>query len=358
MAPLSKTAQGKQRLHPRRLDLRAGRIELSHGGGGKASAQLVNELMVAAFDNAPLARGDDYAALAIGAERLVMSTDSFVVSPLFFPGGDIGALAVNGTINDIAMAGARPLYLSCGLILEEGFPLAQLQRIVDSMARAARATGVAIVTGDTKVVERGHGDGVFINTTGLGIVPGHVVNPPSSVRAHPGDAVLVSGAIGLHGVAILAARADLPLEAPVASDSAPLHDLVAAMTAAVPDIHVLRDPTRGGLATALNEIAWSAGVGILLDEALIPVPRPVAAACDILGLDPLYVANEGRLIAICAPDQADRLLAVVRSHPQGQDAAIIGAVVEDGNRCVEMKTRFGGRRLVDWLSGEQLPRIC
>ena len=290
--------------------------------------------------------------------RLVLATDAHVISPLFFPGGDIGALSVHGTVNDVAMMGAQPLYLSASFILEEGLPLADLKRIVDSMAAAAREAGVAIVTGDTKVVEQGHGDGVFISTTGAGwLPPGRRL---SGDLARPGDVVLVSGPIGDHGVAVLSQRESLEFETAIVSDSAALNGLTAAMLAAVPEgsVRVLRDPTRGGLATTLNEIARQSGTGITLDEAKIPVRAQVEAACELLGLDPLYVACEGRLVAICAPDVADKLLAAMQAHPLGQQAARIGLVTDDPHRFVQMATRFGGRRVVDWLSGEQLPRIC
>jgi hydrogenase expression/formation protein HypE len=285
-----------------------------------------------------------------------MSTDGHVVSPLFFPGGDIGALAVHGTINDVAMSGARPLYLSAGFILEEGFPLADLERIVASMGRAARQAGVPVVTGDTKVVERGKCDGVFITTTGVGVVPAGV--EISGDRARPGDAVLLSGGIGDHGVAIMSSRENLRFETTLVSDSAALHGLVADMVAVAPGIHCLRDPTRGGLATTLNELARQSGVGMVLREEAIPVRAEVAAACELLGLDPLYVANEGKLVCICAPSDAPRVLDAMRAHPLGREAAVIGAVVEDAHGLVQMETAFGGRRVVDWLAGEQLPRIC
>ena len=343
-------------LFPRRLDIAHGCIEMTHGGGGRAMAQLIEELFLTAFDNEWLRTQDDCAQFAIPASRLVMATDSHVVSPLFFPGGDIGCLSVHGTINDVAMAGARPLYLAASFILEEGFPLADLKRIVESMAQAARQAGVAIVTGDTKVVERGKGDGVFITTTGIGIVAAGVTI--SASRAQPGDAILLSGAIGEHGMAVLSQRENLSFDTPIQSDTAALHELVAAMVTAVPDIHCLRDPTRGGLATALNEIAQQAGVGMRLQEAAIPVREPVRALGEFLGLDPLYIANEGKLLAICPAAAADKLLAAMRDHPLGQEAAIIGQVVADDHHFVEMKTVFGGSRLVDWLSGEQLPRIC
>jgi hydrogenase expression/formation protein HypE len=287
---------------------------------------------------------------------MVMATDAHVVSPLFFPGGDIGCLSVHGTVNDVAMAGARPLYLSASFILEEGFPLADLQRIVASMAHAARVAGVPIVTGDTKVVEQGKADGVFITTTGIGLVPEGV--NISGNRARPGDRILVSGMLGDHGVAIMSSRENLSFTTSIESDTAALHGLVAAMVAAVPDIHVLRDPTRGGLATTLNEIARQSGVGMLIEEDKLPVRREVAAACEFLGLDPLYVANEGKLVCICAAEHADQLLAVMRAHELGRDAAAIGTVHEDAQHFVQMQTGFGGKRIVDWLTGEQLPRIC
>ncbi|KAA1055888.1 hydrogenase expression/formation protein HypE [Azospirillum argentinense] len=345
-----------RRLFTRKLDLARGAVDMSHGSGGKAMAQLVRELFAAAFANPLLDQGNDQAAFDPPAGRMVVTTDGFVVSPLFFPGGDIGSLAVHGTVNDVAMAGAVPLYLTAGFILEEGFPLADLKRLVESMAHAAREAGVSIVTGDTKVVERGKGDGVFITTTGIGVVPPGVA--PSGERARPGDAILVSGTMGDHGVAIMSTRENLSFETDIRSDSVALHGLVAGMVAAVPDVHVLRDPTRGGLATTLNEIAHQSGVGMLLREAAIPLKAEVAAACELLGLDPLYVANEGKLIAICAAEDADRLLAAMRAHPLGAEAAIIGTVIEDSHRFVQMETRFGGKRIVDWLSGEQLPRIC
>ena len=346
------------RPFPRKLDRKAGVIDLGHGAGGRATAQLIDEIIRPAFRNPLLDAGNDQALVPTPSGRLVMTTDSYVVSPLFFPGGCIGDLAVNGTVNDLAMGAARPLYLSCGLILEEGFPIADLVRIVDAMAAAADRAGVTIVTGDTKVVERGKGDGCFVNTTGLGQVLAAVDLPPSIDRARPGDAILVSGPIGDHGVAILSQREGLPLKTPVRTDSTALADLVAAMVAAVPDIKVLRDPTRGGLAAATNELAWGSGVGVELQEAAIPVRPAVDAACELLGLDPLNIANEGRLVAVCAPDHADRLLAAMRAHPDGVDAAVIGQVVEDERRFVRMVTPLGGTRMVDWLSGEQLPRIC
>jgi len=338
------------------LDARRGIVDMTHGGGGRAMAQLIQEMFVRHFDNELLRKGNDQAAFDVGAGRLVMSTDGHVVSPIFFPGGDIGSLAVHGTINDVAMAGATPLYLSAGFILEQGLPLAELERVVASMAEASRRARVPVVTGDTKVVERGKGDGIFITTTGIGVVPSGI--EISGDLARPGDAVLVSGVIGNHGVAILSERENLSFETSIVSDSAALHELVATMTAAVPQIHCLRDPTRGGLATALNELAQQSGVGMHIDECSIPVLAEVASACELLGLDPLYVANEGKLVAICPGDRAEDLLAAMRTHPLGKDAAIIGEVVEDARGFVQMRTAFGGERIVDWLVGEQLPRIC
>lgn len=345
-----------RRGYTRALDFRHGQVEMTHGSGGRAMAQLVEELFIAAFDNEALSRMDDQAQVEMPPGRMVIATDSHVVSPLFFPGGDIGCLSVHGTINDVAMAGATPLYLASSFILEEGLPLSDLRRIVESMAAASREAGVPIVTGDTKVVERGKGDGVFITTTGVGVVPPGV--NVSGSRARPGDAVLVSGYMGDHGVAIMSLRENLEFGTSIRSDTAALHGLVAAMLAEVPDVRVLRDPTRGGLATTLNEIARQSGAGIVIDEARIPVRGEVHAACEFLGLDPLYVANEGKLIAICAGADAPRLLAAMQGHPLGRDAAIIGEVIEDEHAFVQMDTAFGGRRVVDWLTGDQLPRIC
>ena len=345
------------RDYRRPLDLKNGRVEMAHGAGGRAMAQLIDEIFVRHLGNEWLAQGDDGAVLPVpGPGELVMATDSHVVSPLFFPGGDIGCLAVHGTINDVAVMGATPLWLSAAFILEEGFPLADLLRIVQSMAAAAKQTGVPVVTGDTKVVERGKGDGVFITTTGVGVVrPGEAL---SGRQAQPGDVILVSGTLGDHGMAIMAERESLGFASPIVSDTAALHGLIAAMRASGAELHVLRDPTRGGLATTLNEIARQSGVGMMLQEKAIPVTPAVAAACELLGLDPLYVANEGKLVAICAERDAERLLAVMRAHPLGQRAAMIGVVQEDARHFVQMTTALGGRRMVDWLSGEQLPRIC
>ena len=344
------------RPYVRPVDFRHGRVDMTHGGGGRAMAQLIDELFLRAFDNDWLRQGNDGARVDVPAGRLVMATDSHVVSPLFFPGGDIGCLSVHGTINDVAMCGATPLYLAAGFVLEEGFPLADLRRIVESMAAAAKDAQVPVVTGDTKVVEQGKGDGVFITTTGVGIVPSGI--DVSGDRARPGDVVILSGTIGDHGVAIMSLRENLGFETAIASDTAALHGLVAAMLAAAPGIRCLRDPTRGGLATTLNELARQSGCGIVLAESHIPVRPEVAAACEFLGLDPLYVANEGKLVAICPPEDADRLLAAMRSHPLGRDAAIVGEAIADPHHFVQMDTSFGGRRVVDWLTGEQLPRIC
>ncbi len=333
-----------------------GTVDMTHGGGGRAMADLIRDVFQRHLTNPILDRGDDAGLVSVPGQRLVMSTDGHVISPLFFPGGDIGALSVHGTINDLAMMGARPLYLTAGFILEEGFPLDDLDRIVRSMAGAANAAGVQVISGDTKVVERGKGDGVFITTTGLGVVPDGLDLSARHVRA--GQAVLVSGTMGDHGVAVLSKRENLEFETEILSDSAALHGLVADMVAAVPGIVMLRDPTRGGLAATLNEIATTAGVGMILDEAQIPVAPDVAAACELLGLDPLNTANEGKLIAICPAGDAEALLATMRAHPLGRDASIIGEVTEDLAHLVQMRTAFGGTRIVDWLAGEQLPRIC
>jgi hydrogenase expression/formation protein HypE len=345
------------RLRTPRLDLRNGLIDLSHGAGGRASAQLIDEIFREAFDNPFLNRGDDQAAFDVPAGRMVISTDGYVVSPLFFPGGDIGSLAVHGTINDMAMAGARPLHLAASYIIEEGFPLGDLERIAQSMAHAAREAGVAIVTGDTKVVERGKGDGVFITTTGVGRVPPGL--ELSADRARPGDLVILSGSVGDHGVAVMSKRNNLGFETDILSDSAALHGLVAEMVrVAASSLRVMRDPTRGGLAATLNEIAQQSRAGFLIEEDRIPVRAEVAAACELLGLDPLYVANEGKLVAIVAPAAADILVAAMRAHPLGRDAVLIGEVTADEQCFVQMTTSFGGGRIVDWLAGEQLPRIC
>jgi hydrogenase expression/formation protein HypE len=342
--------------YARPLDLKHGRVDMSHGGGGRAMVQLIADLFARHLGNEYLAQGNDGSTLPQGHGRLVVSTDSHVVSPLFFPGGDIGGLSVHGTVNDVAMMGAMPLYLAAGFILEEGFPLADLARIVESMARAANEAGVKLVAGDTKVVEQGKGDGVFITTTGIGFLPEGI--HLSGDLARPGDVLLVSGSVGDHGMAIMSKRENLSFDAPILSDSAALNGLTGAMLASGAALRVMRDPTRGGLAATLNEIAQQSGVGMHLEEAAIPVKPEVAAACELLGLDPLNIANEGKLVAICAAEDADKLLAAMRAHPLGRQAAVIGKVVADANGFVQMKTQFGGRRMVDWLSGEQLPRIC
>jgi hydrogenase expression/formation protein HypE len=332
------------------------RIVLGHGSGGRMTAELLRDVFFRQFSNPLLDRMDDQAIFDIGGARVAFTTDSFVVKPLFFPGGDIGSLAVHGTVNDLAMGGARPLYLSVAFILEEGFFTSDLRRIVASMADAAAKAGIAIVTGDTKVVEKGKGDGLFINTTGVGIVPAGI--SLSSNQARPGDRVILSGSLGDHGIAIMATREGLEFETEIHSDSAALHELVAEMLAASHSIRCLRDPTRGGLSSALNEIATRSRVSIEIQERAIPVRDEVRGACELLGLDPLYVANEGKLAAVVAQDAADRVLGVLRSHPLGRDAAIIGSVGAGRAGLVTMKTVFGSSRIVDVLAGDQLPRIC
>lgn len=331
-------------------------IVLAHGGGGKLSHQLIEKMVLPQFDNELLAPLHDGAIFSINGARLAFSTDSYVVSPIFFPGGDIGKLAVHGTVNDLAMCGARPLYLSVGFILEEGTPMTDFWRVVQSMREAADAAGVKLVTGDTKVVDRGKADKIFVNTTGIGIVPDGVNIHPA--RAEAGDKIIISGPIAVHGIAIMSVREGLEFETEIASDTAPLNGLTEAMFAASKNIHVLRDPTRGGVTSALSEIAQTARVGMLLDEASIPIDEEVKGACEILGLDPLYVANEGKLLAIVPPDDAEKVLAAMRAHPLGRQSAIIGEITPDHTRFVIMKTRVGGMRVVDMLSGEQLPRIC
>ncbi len=331
-------------------------IILGHGGGGKLSAELIEYLFLPAFKNDKLVSLGDSAIFEVPAGRLAMSTDSFVVRPLFFPGGNIGDLAVHGTVNDIAMSGAKPLYLTTGFIIEEGLPLETLGRIVESMAMAAQQAGVQLVAGDTKVVDKGHGDGIYVNTSGIGVIPAGVDIRPNN--AQPGDAVLVSGTLGDHGMAIMSVREGLQFETVIESDSAALNGLIADMLAVCQDIHVLRDPPRGGLASALNEIAHASGVGIVLQERDIPVKTAVASACELLGMDPLYVANEGKLVAILPQAQAETVLAIMRQHPLGADAAIIGTVTTNHAGMVVARTGIGGTRVVDMQIGEQLPRIC
>ncbi|GAA1654979.1 hydrogenase expression/formation protein HypE [Catellatospora bangladeshensis] len=340
-----------------RARVREERLTMAHGAGGKATQSLVEAVFLEAFDNPHLAELDDAAALTVGGTRLAFTTDSYVVSPLFFPGGDIGELAVNGTVNDLAVAGARPLYLSAGFILEEGFPVADLVRIVASMAAAAQAAGVRIVAGDTKVVRRGQADGCFITTAGVGVRERE--HSPSVAAARPGDAVLVSGPVGDHGMTVLIARGDLDLEVDLRSDTAPLHELTAALLdAAGAGVRGMRDATRGGVATVLNEIARAAGVTVVVDEEAVPVRPAVRGAAELLGIDPLYVACEGRFVAVVAPEAADAALAALRAHPLGEQAAIIGRVDADPAELVLLRTRFGGTRIMDLLVGDPLPRIC
>lgn len=339
------------------LNIEKGTVELSHGAGGRASAQLIEEVFAKHFTNEWLDEGHDGALLPAIRRPVAVSCDAHVVSPLFFPGGDIGKLAVCGTVNDVAMCGAQPLYLTASFIIEEGFALADLERIVKSMAQAAKEASVAIVTGDTKVVERGKADGVFICTSGIG-EQFENTETVSGKRAQPGDVVLVSGAIGDHGTAILSRREGLTFLTDLESDCAPLNKMVEAIMKASSHVHVLRDPTRGGLAATLNEIATQSKVGIELNESAIVVHEAVNAACEFLGLDPLYVANEGKLIAICPEEEAQAVLEAMRTDPRGKEAAIVGRVTEDNAGYVEMVTTVGGRRAVDWLNAEQLPRIC
>ena len=337
-------------------------IVMGHGSGGKLSAELIDKVFLSRFRNPTLERMDDQAALEIGGTRLAFTTDSFVVTPIFFPGGDIGTLAVNGTVNDLAMGGAKPLYLAAAFILEEGLPTEELARVVESMRAAAEQAGVQLVTGDTKVVNRGKGDKVFITTTGIGVLP----RAPrmSADKCRPGDKILLSGYIGDHGITILSQRENLQFESALQSDCAALYGLVKAMLDAAeaagdPEgIRCMRDPTRGGVATTLNEIAGRSRVGMLLREDAIPVRDTVRGACEVLGLDPLYVANEGKLVAMVAPEIAGRVLAAMQAHPLGCDSALIGEVVAQHTGMVLMKTSVGGTRVVDVLFGEQLPRIC
>lgn len=331
-------------------------VVMGHGGGGRLSAELVEHLFLPAFRNPILASLGDAAVLPPASGRLAFTTDSYVVRPLFFPGGCIGDLAVNGTVNDLAVSGAKPLYLSAGFILEEGLPLTQLGRIVERMAAAAQASGVLIVTGDTKVVERGHGDGCFVTTAGVGVVPDGLSLGPDNLR--PGDAVIVSGPIGNHGVAILSVREGLDFETVIESDTAALNGLVAEMLAACPDLRAMRDPTRGGVAATLHEFAARSNVGIVIDETRLPIDTQVRAACDLLGLDPLMIANEGKLIAVAPAASADKLIEVMRRHPLGTRATVIGHATDQHSRMVFARTAVGGRRVVTLPVGEQLPRIC
>jgi hydrogenase expression/formation protein HypE len=331
-------------------------VLLAHGGGGRLMHDLIERHFVSAFHNGPLEARHDSAVLSPGGARLAMTTDSYVVHPLFFPGGDIGSLAVHGTINDLAMSGARPLYLSAGYIIEEGLPMNTLDRVVQSMARAARECNVQIVTGDTKVVDKGKGDGLFINTAGIGILEHTLDISPQSIR--PGDAVLVSGDLGRHGIAIMAVREGLQFEGPIQSDSAPLAHMVADLLAAGVELHCLRDLTRGGLASALNEIAETAGLSAEVNERCVPVCNEVRGACEILGLDPLYVACEGRMVVFVPQDQSEKTLARMRRCPEGAGAAVIGRVGDGPAGRVTLRSAIGALRILDMLSGEQLPRIC
>jgi hydrogenase expression/formation protein HypE len=332
-------------------------IVMGHGGGGKLGNELVEHLFLPAFRNPELENLGDAAVLQLTGGNLAMSTDSFVVQPLFFPGGNIGELAINGTVNDLAVSGADPKFLSASFILEEGFPLAQLAAIVQSMAQAAATAGVKIVTGDTKVVERGHGDGLYINTAGIGLLRQGISVGPH--RAQPGDAILVSGAIGDHGMAIMSVREGLEFESQIRSDCAALNGLIAEVLAAAGSaVHTMRDPTRGGLASTLNEIAQSSGVGVAIDETRLPVRPQVQSACELLGLDPVYVANEGKAVFFVAPEAADRVLQVLRSHPLGRDAARIGQVTTEHKRMLVARTAMGANRVIPTQIGEQLPRIC
>jgi hydrogenase expression/formation protein HypE len=332
-------------------------IVMGHGGGGKLGNELVEHLFLPAFRNPELENLGDAAVLEIGGGKLAMSTDSFVVQPLFFPGGSIGELAVNGTVNDLAVSGAEPKFLSASFILEEGFPLSQLAAIVDAMAKAAATAGVKIVTGDTKVVERGHGDGCYINTAGVGLIrPGVSVGPQ---HAMPGDAILVSGTIGDHGMAIMSVREGLEFESQIRSDCAALNGMIAKVLAAAgANVHTMRDPTRGGLASTLNEIAQASGVGVEIDEPSLPVRPEVQSACELLGLDPVYVANEGKAVFFVAPEAADQVLAVLRAHPLGRDAARIGRVTAEHKGMLVARTAMGANRVIPTQIGEQLPRIC
>jgi len=345
------------RVRRRKAVVREERITLAHGAGGKATRTLVEAVFLEAFGNAMLAPLEDGASVRLGAARLAFTTDSFVVSPLFFPGGDIGDLAVNGTVNDLAMCGARPAFLSAGFILEEGFAVADLRRIAGSMAAAAAVAGVSIVTGDTKVVERGKADGCYVTTSGVGLLERPV--SLSAAGARPGDAVLVSGPMGEHGAAIMLARGDFEFEAPIVSDTAPLHGLAAALLDALPGkVRALRDATRGGVATILNEVASASEVAVVVDEDALPVRPEVTGVCELLGIDPLYVACEGRFVAVVEGGHADRAVEVLRGHPLGAGAAVIGTVREDPPGLVLLRTSFGGTRIVDLLVGDPLPRIC
>jgi hydrogenase expression/formation protein HypE len=344
------------RARRRRPRVREERITMSHGAGGKATRTLIEAVFLDAFRNPLLEPLEDAAALALDSGRMALTTDSYVVSPLFFPGGDIGDLAVNGTVNDLSVAGATPLYLTAGFILEEGFPVADLLRVTASMRAAAEAAGVRVVTGDTKVVQRGKADGCYINTAGVGLLARDVTL--GVARARPGDAIIVSGPVGDHGITIMLARGELDIEADIESDTAPLNDVAACLLDAVPATRAMRDATRGGVATILNEIADGAGVGVAVREDAIPVRPEVRGACELLGIDPMYVACEGRMVAVVPGPDADRAVAALRAHPLGAEAAVIGHVTDDQPGIVQLTTSFGGTRIVDLLVGDPLPRIC
>ena len=353
--------QKVEKLRRHASKMRDTHITLAHGSGGKAMRDLIDDIFVKNFDNPTLSQLEDQASFDLASlmkqgDRLAFTTDSYVVDPLFFPGGDIGELAINGTVNDLAMSGAKPLYLSCSVILEEGLAVQTLRRVAESMRTAAKKAGVQIVTGDTKVVHRGAADKLFINTSGIGVIPTGV-----NVSAHniqPGDAVIINGELGNHGTAILIARGELALDSDIESDCQPLNGLVETILNACPDIHAMRDATRGGLATVLNEFALSSGVGIRLDEQSIPVREEVNGVCEILGLDPLYLANEGKFVVVVGRDNADTVVSAMKSHPAGKDACIIGEVISSPRGVVLLKTAFGTERIVDMLVGDQLPRIC
>lgn len=332
-------------------------ITLAHGAGGKSSAALVDSVFMEAFRNPELEQLGDGAILTLpSGERLAFSTDSFVVSPLRFPGGSIGHLAVHGTINDLAVSGAEPRWLSCAFVIAEGFPIADLRVIVAEMAAAARAAGVQLVTGDTKVVPKGAADGLYITTSGIGIIPAG--RELSALDVRPGDRLVLSGTLGDHGMSVMMARGDLAIEAEIESDTAPVHEMVAALLAAAPGTRWMRDPTRGGLGTICNELAQDAGVAVILDEELLPVAPMVQGACDMLGIDPIYVANEGKFVAVVPPEQAEAAVAALRAHPLGSEATVIGEILADPEGVVAMRTPFGGTRIVDMLVGDPLPRIC
>ncbi|MDK2409151.1 hydrogenase expression/formation protein HypE [Aphanizomenon sp. PH219] len=350
-----------EQVRRRQGKVRDTHINLSHGSGGKAMRDLIDDIFVKSFDNPILAQLEDQATFDLASlsqhgKRLAFTTDSYVVDPLFFPGSDIGELAINGTINDLAVSGAKPLYLTCSVILEEGLPVETLRRVVASMQKAAQKAGVQIVTGDTKVVNRGCADKLFINTAGIGIIPPNIDISPRNIQ--PGDVVIINGEIGNHGAAILIARGELALETDIESDCQPLHELVAEIIKVCPQIHAMRDVTRGGLATVLNEFALTANVGIRINENAIPIREEVNGICEILGLEPLYLANEGKLVIIAPAEKADLILETMRNHPTGKDASIIGEIIPTPSGIVLLKTAFGAERIIDMLVGDQLPRIC